>query len=279
MNNFRQYVPSPVRRCAKIALYSCIDIYQSITGTRKPLTPPAMTSLLVGAGDFETIGNMIKFELIETTRLNKNSIILEIGCGYGRVAVALTDLHCSPGRYDGVEIVKKAVEWCTKEITSRYPNFRFHHADVSNPYAGRKNSRLASKYRLPFEDNTYDVVYLTSVFSHMRPNDIRAYLNEVSRVMKHHEKCFITYYLIDDFAVSQISSKRVSRDFCHDFVDFLSTNKRIPEQTIAVSESLIKSFYKKAGLVIDEPILHGSWSNREKYFSFQDAIVATKLSH
>lgn len=276
MGKFLKYLPPPVKRFIRIVLYFCIDTYHSLTGTRKPMTPPTMTSLLVGGGDFHSIGNMVKEQLIETSGLNETSTILEIGCGYGRVAVALTKLVRPPGRYDGVEIVEKAVEWCTKEITSRYSNFIFHHADVSNLYAKCKDGRPASEYRFPFEDNTYDLVYLTSVFSHMRPNDIRGYLNEVSRVMKPHGKCFITYYLIDNFAKNQISSQRACWDFCYDFGDFLSTNKRTPEQTIAVSELLIRSFYKKAGLDINEPILYGSWSKREKHFSFQDAIVATK---
>ena len=121
------------------------------------------------------------------------------------------------------------------------------------------------------------MVFLTSVFSHMRPDDIKSYLNEISRVMKPHGRCFITYYLIDGFSAAQISSKQASQNFCYDFGNFLSTHKRVPEQTIAVSEVLIREFYEDAGLVIDEPILFGSWSNRDKHFSYQDVIVATKL--
>jgi len=214
--------------------------------------------------------------LINKSGLNKNSTVLEIGCGYGRVAVALTDFIVLPGRYDGVEIVEKAVKWCTKEITGHYPNFRFHHADVSNPYAKCENGQSASAYKLPFDENTYDVVYLTSVFSHMRPSDIKAYLNEISRVMKPHGKCFITYYLINNFVKAQIESNQASQDFRYDFGDFKSTHKRTPEHAIAVSESLVRSFYEEIGLVIDEPILFGSWAVGEKRFSYQDVIVATK---
>ncbi len=242
------------------------------------MTPPAMASLLIGGGNFHNVGKAIKRNLVNKAGLNENSTVLEIGCGYGRIAVALTDLIVSPGRYDGIEIVEKAVDWCTKEVTPHYPNFRFYHADVSNPYAKCENGRSASTYRLPFEDNTYDLVYLTSVFSHMRPNDIRAYLNEISRVMKLHGKCFITYYLINSFVEDQIASKRALQDFRYDFGDFLSTHKRTPEHAIAVSESLIRSFYEEVGLVIDEPILYGSWAIGEKRFSYQDVIVATKPS-
>ncbi|MBM70878.1 MAG: SAM-dependent methyltransferase [Haliea sp.] len=276
MKSALQYIPPFLKRFARILFYFFIDAYRSLTRTRRPMSPPAMTALLVGGGDFAAIGAAIKHDLVVTTGLNKSSAILEIGCGYGRVAIALADLVSPPGRYDGVEIVEKAVEWCTNEITSRYPNFLFHHADVSNPYAGRENGQPAAKYRLPFENSTYDVVFLTSVFSHMRPDDISAYLNEISRVMRRNGKCFITYYLINEFTMAQILSKQASQNFCYDFGDFLSTHKRTPEQTIAVSEELVRGFYVDAGLVIEEPILHGSWSNRERHFSYQDVIVAKK---
>ena len=188
----------------------------------------------------------------------------------------MTNLIVSPGRYDGVEIVEKAVKWCTKEITGNYSNFRFHHADVSNPYATRENGRSASAYQLPFDDNTYDVVYLTSVFSHMRPGDIKAYVNEISRVRKFQGKCFITYYVINDFVKAQLASNLASQDFRYDFGDFFSTHKRTPEHAIAVPESLVRGFYDEIELVTEEPILYGSWAVGEKRFSYQDVIVATK---
>ena len=110
MKKILQHIPPPIKCFARIIMHSCIDVYHSITGTRKPMSPPAITSLLVGGGDFQVIGNSIKEDLITTTGLNENSTVLEVGCGYGRVAAALTVLIYSPGRYDGVEIVEKAVE-------------------------------------------------------------------------------------------------------------------------------------------------------------------------
>jgi len=276
MKMLLKYLPPSVKRITKRVIYFTIDLYQSVTGTRKPMTPPAMASLLIGGGNFQNIGKGFRFHLINKAGLNKHSTVLEIGCGYGRIAAALTDLIVLPGRYDGIEIVKKAVDWCTGEITARYPHFKFHHADVSNPYAKSEDGRSASTYRLPFEDATYDVVYLTSVFSHMRPHEIEAYLNEISRVMKLHARCFITYYLVNSFVEEQIASKRALQDFRYDFGDFLSTHKHTPEHAIAVSESLVRSFYEEAGLKIDEPILYGTWASGEKRFSYQDVIVASK---
>ena len=277
MKQLRNYIPPSVKRIVKVVMYSCLDVYRSVIGKRNPMTPPAMASLLIGGGDFHNVGKAIKRQLINKVGLHKHSIILEIGSGYGRVAVALTDMVCPPGRYDGVEIVEKAVKWCTEEITPSFSNFRFHHADVSNPYAKRERGQSASSYQLPFDNNTYDIVYLTSVFSHMRPAEIRAYLEEIARVMKPNGKCFITYYLINGFTESQIASNKATQDFRYNFGDFLSTHKRTPEHAIGVYESMVRKFYQEVGLVIDEPILYGSWSVGEKRFSYQDVILASKV--
>ena len=276
MKQLRTYIPPSLKRVVKIVMYSCIDVYRTVTGTKKPMTPPAMASLLIGGGDFHNVGRAIRRQLINTVGLHKHSTILEIGSGYGRVAVALADMVCPPGRYDGVEIVEKAVNWCTSEITPSYPNFRFHHADVSNPYAKRARGQSADSYQLPFDHNTYDIVYLTSVFSHMRPGEIRSYLDETARVMKPNGRCFATYYLINDFTETQLASNKATQNFRYDFGDFLSTHKRTPEHAIGVYESMIRTFYEEVGLVIDEPILYGSWSVGEKRFSYQDVILATK---
>ncbi len=276
MRTFRQYVPSILKRVVRAIYYFAMDTYRAITNTQPPLTPPLMTSFLVGGGDFHGIGNALKADLLRETELNASSTVLEIGCGYGRVAVALTKLLNLPGRYDGIDIVAPAIKWCLREIGSRYSNFRFFHADISNPYANKGIGQDASSYRIPFQDSTYDIVFLTSVFSHMRPAEIGAYLREISRVLKPGGQCYATYYLVDDFAQSQIASKSASQNFKYDFGDFLSTNKRIPEQTIAVSEHLVRAFYEKANLIVSEPIKYGLWANRPQYHGYQDLIVATK---
>lgn len=240
------------------------------------MTPPAMTSFLVGGGDFHAVGKGIKNSLLQETNLDEDSVVLEIGCGYGRVAVALTEFLSPRGHYDGIDVVEAAVDWCANEISSRYPTFKFIHANIANAYANDAMGDDAKTYKLPFPDNTYDLVFLTSVFSHMRPEEIRAYLLEISRVMKPGASCYATYYLIDDFALEQIAKQKATQNLNHDFGNFISTHKRVPEQTIAVREALIRGYYRESGLSIREPILFGSWANRPHHYGYQDVIVAKK---
>lgn len=272
----RQHVPSNIKRAARTAFYYLVDAYREMTNSRAPMTPPAMTALLVGGGDFHKIGNQIKDDLVNRVGLHGSSRVLEIGCGYGRVAAPLTTVIKSPGAYDGTDVVEAATNWCTREITGLHPNFRFHHSSVTNPYAHSAIGVNAASYSLPFDDASYDVVVLTSVFSHMRPAQVRNYLSEISRVLRPGGYCYATYYLLNQFSLEQIASKKASQLFKYAFEDFLSTHKAKPEQTIAIDERLIRSYHEEAGLVIKDSIHYGSWANRINNIHYQDLIVARK---
>lgn len=278
MVTLRQHIPTWLKRFLRIVMYGFLDMWDKIAGRREPMIPPRMTSLVVGSGDFKKIGKEFQSYLIHHAGLAPEHRVLEIGAGYGRMAVGLTDFLVPPGSYDGIEIIGKAVNWCTQEISARYPHFRFHHADINNPYSNPAGKNQANEYRLPFADCTFDVVFLTSVFSHMLPKDIDAYLAEISRVLKQNGCCFITCYLLDDFALKQIRERRSSQPFYHSFHGYLSTSYHTPENTIAVPEAHIRELYRRYELKIDEPILYGAWSGRDHFLTYQDVIVARKIS-
>lgn len=73
---------------------------------------------------------------------------------------------------------------------------------------------------------------LTSVFSHVPPAEIDAYLAEIRRVLARGGRCFITYYLLNEFALVQIRQRLASQPFYHAFDGYLSTSRRTPENTI-----------------------------------------------
>ncbi|MGH2638191.1 MAG: hypothetical protein ACRDF4_02735, partial [Rhabdochlamydiaceae bacterium] len=96
------------------------------------------------------------------------------------------------------------------------------------------------------------------------------------RVLKPRGLCYATHYLINDFSSNQIKNKTASQPFKYEFDDFISTHKNRPEQTIAVDEFLIRTFYEAARLKINEPIHYGSWANRKSDLHYQDLIVSRK---
>jgi hypothetical protein len=113
----------------------------------------------------------------------------------------------------------------------------------------------------------------------MRPEEIDSYLAEISRVLKPCAKSFITYYLLDDFALERIRQRRASQPFYHEFDGFLSTSRSTPENTIALPEGAVRQLYDRHGMEIEEPIRYGAWPGRERYLSYQDVVITHKRNH
>jgi ubiquinone/menaquinone biosynthesis C-methylase UbiE len=235
-----------------------------------------MTALIVGAGNFKETGLDFRQKFISEGGLTKNSRVLEIGAGYGRMAVGLTDYLEPSASYHGIEIIEAAVKWCNAEISSRFSNFHFIHADLKNSYSNQAGEQDSSSYLLPFDDNSFDFVFLTSVFSHLKPDAVSSYLKEIYRVLSPGGRCFITYYLLDDFAKAQVEKKAAGLLFKFSHPGFYTTHRKIHEQTIAYDLDDILQLYQATGLVLSMPVLYGSWSGRNEPYSWQDVIVASK---
>ena len=259
----------------KKANYFLIDSFESMVGLRDELTPPR-SLIFVGDGDFKKTGEEFLRHFVEIGGLKKNDCVLDVGCGIGRMAIPLTGYLSSEGSYEGFDIVAKGINWCTKRITSKFPNFKFQLADVSNPRYHTKGKQKSSAYRFPYEDQSFDFVFLTSVFTHMLPNDVENYLFQISRVLKPNGKCFVTFFLLNPESLSLIDKKRSRFDFKYSYGDCRIEHEDMPENVVSYTEILVRNLYEKNQLMIIEPIHFGSWCGRENFVSFQDIIVVTK---
>ena len=215
---------------------------------------------------------------IELCKITPDSSILDVGCGVGRMAIPFTRYLSEKGSYEGFDIVPRWINWCQKEITSRYPNFRFIIADVYNGNYNPEGKVTASKYRFPYESETFDLVFLTSVFTHMLPKDMENYLKEVARVLKVGARCLITYFILNEESESLIRAglARKNRDFKHQGDGYRTFKQETPESAVAYEEKHIRDLYRKYNLTIEEPIHYGSWCGRKKTLRGQDIIVAIK---
>lgn len=206
--------------------------------------------------------------------LRPDEKVLDVGSGVGRVALPLTTYLNRKGGYEGLEIVKEFVEWCQKNILTRYPNFHFKHADIQNRSYNPNGKFEASEYRFPYENESFDVVFLFSVFTHMLPKDLENYLSEISRVMKKGGRCLITYFLLNADSQKFMKAKLSKFDFLP--ADGYSTiDKKIPEKAVAYSEEYILRLYQQNRFEITSPIHYGSWCGRESA-ELQDTVVAIK---
>jgi SAM-dependent methyltransferase len=208
--------------------------------------------------DWRRSGEGVKTQLVDLAGLTPDSRVLDVGSGNGRVAMALTGLLRSPGSYDGIEIVKPGVIWCRAAITARWPNFRFHHADIANRAYNPRGKTPAADYRFPFTDRTFDVVVLASVFTHLLPNDAGNYLAEIGRVLRDDGRCLSSWFIYDPETVS-LADCRLSFPVVRD--GYALGNAEVPELAVAYTDSEFERLHAAAALKVDA-MWHGNWKER-----------------
>lgn len=194
------------------------------------------------------------------------------------MAIPLTQYLDPRASYEGFDIVPDGIKWCQEQITSRYPNFRFQLASVKNNVYQPDGKVDAFNYEFPYEDGSFDFVFLTSVFTHMRPRDMKNYLSEICRVLKTGRNCFSTYFLISEKSPALMDAGESSWKFIVDSSGYYAIDPKNPEAAVAYEESYIRDCYKDSRLRIMHPIHYGFWCGRsqDKCLDCLDIIIAKK---
>lgn len=242
---------------------------------RDELTPPK-GEIFVGGGDFEEIGEEFLRYFIELGELKSNERVLDVGCGIGRMAIPLTEYLDEEGSYEGFDIVAKGINWCREKITPKYPNFHFQSVDVLNKNYNPYGKHKASEHKFSYEYKSFDFIFLTSLFTHMLPQDMKNYFYEVTRVLKTSGRCLITFFLLNTESKKLVDENLSTLDFKYNAEGYRTINKNTPESAVAYNGELIRRLYEKYGLNIAEPIHYGSWCGREDFLSYQDIVIAVK---
>jgi SAM-dependent methyltransferase len=164
-----RFVPNSIKPKLKQMYYFPIDLIHKLRGKNSLLPPESL--IFVGQGDFIEIGQIFKAYFIELANLQRTDKVLDVGCGIGRMAIPLTKYLSKEGGYWGFDIVKSGIDWCQSHISPRFNNFHFQHSDVYNSHYNPTGKVRAQNFRFPFNEESFDFVFLTSVFTHMLPSD------------------------------------------------------------------------------------------------------------
>src|SRR3989441_6995336 len=207
----KRFIPPPGRGIAARFLDVTTDSLERIMGRGGPLTPPLRIRLHVGPFLDPELYRLSAERNVEALRelcgLRRDSRILDIGCGCGRVASALTRSMSSTGSYDGFDVAKEAVEWCQRHISARFPNFRFRRIPVFSRRYSPQGSRCASEIAFPYEDNPFDLVFAASVFTHIPPDGLANYIAETRRALRPGGGNFGTVVVVTDASLSLVRAQ------------------------------------------------------------------------
>src|SRR5262249_12025077 len=148
-------------------------------------------------GLFTRSGEEMAAEIVRLCAVSPKAHVLEVGCGCGRLSRAFATYLSSEGHYEGFDVARSLIAWCIQQLQPLLPNFNFSHVDV---HAGGHNPQgtvSGTAFRFPFADGLFDVAIVSSVFTHMLPDEIQNYAREISRVLKPGGRCFASLFLFD----------------------------------------------------------------------------------
>ena len=268
-------MPRRFRGLSRRILYLPVDAFETISGHRRGLVPPRGLRW-AGLGDYGAVGRDFRSILVERCGLARQSVVLDVGCGTGRLAVPLIDVLGSTGQYHGFDVWLPAIRWCTRRISRRHPNFNFQHVDVRNTEYNWSGSVNPAEFRFPHPDASFDVVIAVSLYTHLLAEAAARYATEVSRVLKPGGFCLQTFFLLNSEAEGLGAEGLGSYQFRHQCGDAIVSDPERPEAAVAFREEAVRAFFESVGLEVSNPVEYGAWCGRHSYRSFQDIVIAEK---
>lgn len=280
MNIFRKiyYALSPTLRFwARRMYYLPYDLYATVTKKRGECEPPKGL-IFIGSGDFKEQGRHLMELVVKMTGLKPDGKILDIGCGIGRLAVPLTNYLNSDGVYEGFDIVPLGINWCRKHISPKYPNFHFLCVALKNDLYNLDTEEKAAHFCFPYVPNMFDSIVLTSVFTHMMPEDVKQYLQQIALVMKRDGKCLATFFILNSDSEQAMAEKRSAFTFENKYDGYRLMDANVKEANVAYEQDSLFSMIHACGLEVDS--FHvGKWADGKEALDFQDVVILKKQSH
>jgi len=149
-----------------------------------PIPPPSLV-LSVGAPtveNFLVVGDA--WAQLVSRYAPENATVVDIGCGCGRTARLLINNRWI-STYIGFDVVKESIDWCRNFIAPHWHGTaEFHCFDVYSKESNPAGAMSGDQFMFPCTTSSSDVVFASSVFSHLLEPDAVHYLHEIRRVLK-----------------------------------------------------------------------------------------------
>jgi ubiquinone/menaquinone biosynthesis C-methylase UbiE len=188
-----------------------------------------------------------------------DSTIVDIGCGCGRFAHHLRDYRLGTtwfrGRYVGVDVDDEMLDWCRRNFDPE----RFQFSKATHSSKAYVESTAAAYYTLPVEDATADLVFSTSLLTHLLEPELVNYLNESFRVLKAGGYMCMSCFCLE-YPPPTIGGRHT---FGHRIGNAYVESLKVPEAAVAYREDALLNFAARSGFetgkLIAEPRGVQSW--------------------
>lgn len=236
---------------------------------------------VVGGGDPEVVAQEVVTAIEKFAKLNPGDSILDVGCGCGRIAAALTQYIDQESRYVGIDIVPGLIDFARNFITPRYPSFEFLLLNESNKtydsWRRQDGEKGIATLAEAVSGNSIDLTISVSLFTHLDYAPALAMLTSIYRVLKDDGRVFMTVFVLDAAARGGIAGGG----------SVFSFKQRTPTGKLAVEKSDDPTFaVAYDGGTLDELIastgfqlerrVQGYWSSGVPAETFQDALILRK---
>jgi SAM-dependent methyltransferase len=163
-------------------------------------SPPQSYIDYIGSGaagrkGFLSIGFLTFVDLVYYGMLSgQNRSIVDLGCGCGRVGLALGPYLRPTDQYTGFDTWAEGVQWAREHVTTRYPNITFQEMPPERD-SHRHGYQADQVAPIELPNDSVDSVFAMSVFTHLRMPATVGYLKEIFRILKPGGRAMLTWFL------------------------------------------------------------------------------------
>lgn len=254
------------------------DIFQAMR-TEKINGHPL--SDVVGGGDPEPIAHEVVTAIEKYAKLNAGDSILDVGCGCGRIATALTQYVEPASNYIGIDIVPGLIDFARNFITPRYPSFKFLLLNESNKtydwWLRQGGDMGIATLAEAAAAKSIELAISVSLFTHLDYPSALEMLTSIHHLLKDDGRVFATVFVLDADAIDGIEGSRSAFHFKHRTPSGKLYAEKSDDPTFAVAYDggRLDELIGSAGFQLERRV-RGYWSMGGPGETFQDALVLKK---
>lgn len=219
---------------------------------------------------FDQIGQQFRRILTEHAGLNRKSRVLDVGCGTGRLAKALTGAVHS---YHGLDVHQGFIDYCK----TTYRDQDFTYADVRHDEYNPGGTVEPTTYEFPYPARSFDLVCVVAVFNHFYTPWVFQYVRQISRVLRPKGLLVATFLLLNQRSMEVINTRtRTPYLFPHRTDESWHDDGGRPLLNVAHPEEAVRRVCIKSNLMIREPLRYGEWVGSKIALAGPDIIIAQK---